>query len=418
MSNIGEFVEEQRKKFKKVKAPIVERWNTRVVPRGLQTLGKSGAQAYIESYGKGIAAPKVVELAQCAESMGANEMAAGFWEVAFNLTTGESAAFSISGTSTPSSAPITVASKQRENLPGFPENMQPGSIQPMQPTDALEPQSHYVLNSAYWGQPKRDGQKDVLFATPQACLHQSRSTSLLGGIHPHFEEAATNAAKEIGAFILEGERYYLSAAGSEHRTAAQAATANIEAGKGEVQPIPVYGAFKALFAGGKDLRNSDEGTRIDAATGIVALLHSYLPADGARIEAVPTARTTSEKQEMASRQKSEGREGEVWTLRSCTYSGGKSHKTDAVRTKYLQEDEFFITNLTPSTAKGRPFGAMELTNLSGKPVGAAGTGFDAFTMLDIVSACQTNPGKVKVKIRFQGYTETGILWHARFLSLV
>lgn len=101
--NINGYAETARKKSKgKVKAAIAERWNTRVLPRGLHNQGRRGAQAYLESYGKSIAAPKVVELALCAESMQAPAMAAGFWKAAYQLETGTSVSFAIEDSIEPS----------------------------------------------------------------------------------------------------------------------------------------------------------------------------------------------------------------------------------------------------------------------------------------------------------------------------
>lgn len=421
--NIEEFVSGHRTKSKgKVKAAIAERWNSRVLPRGLQNMGRTGANAYLDSYGKNIAAPKVVELALCADSMQAPEMAAGFWEAAYNLTTGDSATFPVNGesvTDAPSQAPVKVGAKRDVPvLKEFPSDMQPGAIQTMQPTDAPEPQSKYILSREYLGQPKRDGQRNVLYGTPTVCVHQSRSTSIMGTLDVDIEKAACETANEVGAFILDGERYFLSATGSEHRTAAQAATANIEAGHGKIQPVTVYGVFKALYANGRDLRNEDEKTRIDAAAGIVALIHSYLPATGARIEAVPTAYTTAEKQALADRQKSEGREGEVWTLQYCNYSGGKGHKTDAVRTKYLEETEFTVLGIALSTTATRTIASIEIANASGKSVGNVGTGFNAQNSEQLIAAFKADPKNTKVLIRHQGFTETGAAWHSRLLEVM
>ena len=69
----------------KVKAAIIERWDERVVANGWDKMGKAGAAAYMEKYGKSIAAPKVIDLALCAEHMGAPEVAEGFWEAAERL---------------------------------------------------------------------------------------------------------------------------------------------------------------------------------------------------------------------------------------------------------------------------------------------------------------------------------------------
>jgi ATP-dependent DNA ligase len=420
--NITEFVEGARAKSKgKVKAPIAQRWNERVVPRGLHNQGRNGARAYLDAYGKGIAAPKVIELAVCAEVMNAPEMAAGFWEAAFNLQTGESATFGTNGSSNgsgPTQGPIQVGkTKQEITLKGIPPDMQPGRIAPMQPKDAPAPQGDYIANPAYQGQPKRDGHKNFLFATPEETAHQSRSTSIMGMIAPEFEEAVKTTASETGPFILEGERYYLSASGSEHRTAAQAATANIAMGKGEIQPVPVYGAFKALFANGKDLREGTEDERVNALTGIVALIESHLPENGPHIEAVPTARTTEEKQALAERQIAEGREGIVWTRKDCKYTHG-DHTEDTCRTKFLQEKVFTVLGITPSKAQGRILASIEVADETGKRVGSVGTGFDTHSAAELTKQHLEHPGEVKVLVRFRNYTEKGMLFESRFIETI
>ncbi len=76
---------------KKIPQEIRERWNTRIVTRSLQTLGRSGGVQYLRDYGKGLAAPKAINLALMAESEGYPEMAKVFWAKAFELETGQKA---------------------------------------------------------------------------------------------------------------------------------------------------------------------------------------------------------------------------------------------------------------------------------------------------------------------------------------
>ena len=422
--SINEYAETARKNSKgKIKTAIAERWNTRVIPRGLHTQGRWGAQAYLESYGKNIAAPKVVELALCAESMQAPAMAAGFWEAAYQLETGTSASFAIEDSiehSSPHSNhsnPVHVGkTKEKVILSGLPSDLQPGSVAPMQPKDAQEPESHYILNSSYQAQPKRDGQKNFLFGTEEETAHQSRSTSIMGMLAPEFEAAVQAAARELGDFVLEGERYYRSASGSEHRTAAQAATANIEMEQGNIPPIPVYGAFRALFAQGRDLRQSTEDGRVAALTPIVALIQSHLPSH-IQIEAVPTATTPQEKQALLNKQKTEGREGVVWTRRDCSYTPG-DHTEITCRTKFVQEEEFTVISITPSKTKNRAIASFEVADKTGTPVGSVGTGFDQETAAQILQKHEENPNTLKVLVRFQGFTEKKSLWHPRFLAII
>jgi len=75
--NFNEYIESKRLASAKKKIPqeIRERWNTRIVSRSLQTLGRSGGVQYLCDYGKGLAAPKAVHLALMAESEGYPDMA-------------------------------------------------------------------------------------------------------------------------------------------------------------------------------------------------------------------------------------------------------------------------------------------------------------------------------------------------------
>jgi len=131
------------------------------------------------------------------------------------------------------------------------------------------------------------------------------------------------------------------------------------------------------------------------------------------VEATPTAYTTVEKWALAESQKSEGREGEVWTLKRCAYTGGKGHKTDTVRTKYLVSVLATITRVIAGKAKGRPVAAFEVADENGQTLGKVGTGFDAATARELAARHKADPGKIRVVVIAQGYTESGKLMHAR-----
>jgi len=83
--NIADYIASFHSKNYAPKADIVERWNTRVVAQGLHEQGGAGAEAYLARYGKGISAKKVADLALMAEHSGAPDMAAGFWEKAYQI---------------------------------------------------------------------------------------------------------------------------------------------------------------------------------------------------------------------------------------------------------------------------------------------------------------------------------------------
>jgi bifunctional non-homologous end joining protein LigD len=418
MNNITEYAENHRKGFKKPKSSIVERWNTRVVPRNLHNQGRAGAAAYLTAYGKGIAAPKVIELALCAEAMGSPAMAAGFWEKAFELETGNAVRFE-AGDATASIPVSTERVRPAVSLSGLPDNMQPGKIVTMQPADTKLNRTAFILNPEYVGQPKRDGHHDVTLADEENAVHQSRSTSIMAPFSIAFDNAAKQVAAKLGAFVLDGERYYKSANGAEHRTAAQAAEENINLGKGEILPVTVYAIFKALYAGGKSLLEADEMERIEAARPIGEALIAVLKGADCEVEVLPTAITTAEKQDLADSQKASGREGEVWIRRTCRYTGGKSHKTDILRTKYFIEIRVRVTGLTKTTAAGRLFGAIEVADVkTGKSLGSVGTGFDAGTSKLLVDRFAAHPDNTFIEVRAQGYTEGGVLWQARLLEIV
>ena len=419
-----EYAETKRKAAKKISADIRERWNNRIVQRELHLMGEAGAVQYLSDYGRGIGTAKVIGFALCAESEGYPEMAMGFWKRAFELETGEKPiALNAQNNSTTnlSTAAKSTTSAKKENVTNpivaeLPSHLQPGRIVTMQPVDAPSERSYYIDNPDYWGQPKRDGNRVVVIATKDKVYYQSRSTNLRQQPSIEIETALIETATKIGSFVLDGELYYKSCTGSEHRTGAQAATFNIESGFPTVQPSAIYAIFKCLFFKGNDLTQLAESARIAAGVEVGEMLASLSPA----FEIIPTFRSHAEKLLLANQQKSENREGEVWVLHNCRYVGGKDVKKFAmVRTKYCQELDLFIIGLTATKVAGRPFSAIEVAQeIQGKlvPIGTVGTGFSGEEMQEIARRYEANPKNVKIKVRSQGLTESGKLWHARFLE--
>ena len=141
-----------KKAPKKIKADIAERWQSRVVSAGLHTQGEDGAQVYLSNYGKGIGASKCLDLAFCALTEGAPEFANGMFKKAAQL---EGITLGVSDAGNPNAGlpnPIAAAisnvqraTVQAVNHPGFPNHMQPGKFVPMQPVDAAQDQSHYIV---------------------------------------------------------------------------------------------------------------------------------------------------------------------------------------------------------------------------------------------------------------------------------
>ena len=420
-----EYAEAKRKAAKKISADIRERWNNRIVTRGLHLMGEAGAVQYLADYGRGIGTAKVIGFALCAESEGYPEMAIGFWKRAFELETGEKPIAlnppNKSSTNLAAAAKSTTAAKietvYNPIVPELPPHLQPGRIVTMQPVDAPSERSYYIENPDYWGQPKRDGNRVVVIATPDKVYYQSRSTNLRQQASVEIDRALIDTAAKIGTFVLDGELYYKSCTGSEHRTGAQAATVNIESGFPTTAPTAVYAIFKCLFSRGKDLTQIAESERIAGGVAVGEMLAGL----SKEFEIIPTYRTAAEKLLLAQKQETENREGEVWVRHDCRYVGGKDvKKYPMVRTKYCQENDLFIVGLTPTKVAGRPLGAIEVAQeIEGKlvPVGTVGTGFSSGEMQEIARLYEANPRGVKIKVRSQGLTESGKLWHARFLEL-
>lgn len=421
MTTLTEYIEQKRATKKKIPADIVERWQSRIIARGLHTQGEAGARQYLADYGRGIAAPKVILLALQAEAQGAVEMALGFWKKAYTLETGNTPestdTLPTPASAAPSAAPaVTLTHAAAPEVAGLPPHLQPGAVVTMQPIDAPHDRITYINDPSYWGQPKRDGNRLVITATRVRVAYQSRSTKLKETPNTQMDAALRRAAQEQGVFVLDGELYYADALGGEHRTGAQAATANIRLGEGEVVPQARYAIFKALFFNGQDLTPEPEAERITSGERIGGWLEEHAPDF---FEVVPTARTEEEKRALVARQQAEGREGEVWVRADVPYTGGKDSRGVMVRTKYLQELDVIITHLTPTTAAGRPFGAIEVgAYRDGKltPLGAVGTGYTLDQMREIAAQHAATPGRVVITVACQGFTEADQLWHGRFVD--
>ena len=417
---LTDFIDEHRQAATKPTSDIRSRWVSRIIARNLHQQGIPGAEAYLRDYGKGISVAKVIALATMAESEGCPLLALGFWSKAYELKTGHPP------TETPGHHAQISSPKpsQASTFPTLPAHLQPGAVITMQPVDAAGIHDDYIHNPIYCGQPKRDGSRIVIIASPEAVAYQSRSSNVVPSPSISFDGAFRRAAEVRGSFVLDGELVFIDASGGEHRTGSQAAQANATNGHPEARVIGRICIFKALFANNRDLCVADEEARITAAEPIVGIAQSALIKAGVRdldIEQVPTAWTTAQKHAMVCRQQDEGREGEVWIQRQTPYLGGK-HGEVMVRTKYLAETEVIITGLTPTTVAGRPFGAIEVSarypDGGLRPVGKVGTGFSQQDAVEIAALVARHPEGIRILVRHQGRTETGMLWHARFLSIV
>jgi bifunctional non-homologous end joining protein LigD len=248
----------------------------------------------------------------------------------------------------------------------------------------------------------------VVFATANKAYYQSRSLKLRASPTFDMDLALIKVAKNRNPFILEGELYFLDYLGKEHRTGAQAAKVNVEAGFGGVQVQTRYGIFYAIYKDDRDLRDNSYAVRIlsgeSLATELALLNHQFVM--------VPTARTQREKLALSQTQQSEGREGEVWFRSDLPYRAGKTTDDTIVRTKYLIELNAIVTGLTPTTAQDRPFGAIEVSDMNGKPIGAIGTGFTKVDALKIWTRFQSGKQLI-IPIVTQGFTENGQVMHGR-----
>ena len=409
----------------KIPSDIASRWEDRVIRAGLHTRGFQGAEMYMDQYGRGIAAPKCILLTLKAEVETFTEMARGFWARAYELEVGVAPQMAEScGDATALSGKAAVVRRLGvvvfdETLSVFPQSLWPGHIYTMQPVDAPHSREWFTTNLRYIGQPKRDGKRQTIAVDYGVVWYQARSRNLGRPYSSEAEKALLEAYAELGAFILDGEVFYLSAAGSEHRTGAQANTANFAAGVEGVQTQGKFGIFEALYAFDKDLTITTELERIKLGEKIGQWLldHGY----GDLFEVIPAAYTETEKRALCAKQQAEGREGEVWRLASACYIGGESKNGEIYRTKYLSDVIGLVTGLTPTTAPGRLFGALEIS-LAGAgerlvPAGSVGGGFSIEQMREITRRFQEYPGHpVRVLLTSQGFTESGLLWQRRFVD--
>jgi len=414
---LSEYAQEKRDGAGKRKIPVKirERWQTRIVARGLHEMGRTGAVQYLSDYGKNIGAKKVIALARVAEAEGCPDMALGFWIKAYSLEHGCMPPDDDAGSSQAMEF-VPGLSEESPHVDGLPSHLQPGKIVTMQPVDTDLSREELINDPAFWAQPKRDGRKLVIIATPTDVYYQARNLNLQPSPLAEIHAALLDVAQALGTFVIETELWYRDVLGGEHRTGSQAATANISAGFENVHPCPKVSIFKVLFANGVDLTSHTEAARISTSEKHVGLELFYT--NPGYFEVLKTARTVEEKRALVDKQSSEEREGEVWVRRDCIYTAGKQKgkAPPYLRTKYLMELDVVVTELTPTTAEGRPFGAIRVSIYKDDvltPLGSVGTRFNRDEMSELVKRC-SGYDPVTIKIITQGLTETGKLMHGRF----
>lgn len=414
MKTLQEFADEKRTAAGKIPAGILERWQSRVVTRGLHQMGRDGANQYILDYGRGIKVSKVVDLARQAESEGAVEMAAEFWRRAYEMENGCPPPDGNSVAPVPAAGSPVPRVQEKYSVEGLPSHLMPGSILTMQPVDAPHEREAYVHDLGYLGQKKIDGRRLVAVVSPEQVYYQARSTNLQGPPSVEIDRVLRAAAAEFGTFVLDSELYYPDAVGGEHRTGAQAATANIAMGQANVHPQATVAIFRALYFRGEDLTALPERERYEASREIGLWLEQRSSA----FQLLRYAVTPDEKQALIDCQQAEGREGEVWTLADTPYVGGKQTgaRPRTVRTKYIREISAVVLSLSKTDAVGRLFGSAEVGVYEGGQLISLGsiTGFDQRDMARLAQRHAETPGQVVILVATQGLTEAGKVMHGRF----
>ena len=268
--NLQDYITSKRN-TKKIPTDILQRWQERIIARGLHKYGAEGARIYLSDYGKGIAAAKCIALARCAEAEGYPDMAAGFWAKAYELETGQ-VATGDAGNAGAVAAPKAPKPKQ-VTVDGLPSHLQPGKIVTMQPVDPPNGQTPewFIANDEFWGQPKRDGQRLVIIGHSSGNYYQKRSGSVVAAPSPEIDTIVSEAVRIFGDFILDTECWYEDVQEGEHRTGAQAATYNAEVGEPEHIVRPTISIFDALMVSGSDLTGKQKRYRLAAAYGMIQL---------------------------------------------------------------------------------------------------------------------------------------------------
>lgn len=396
-------------------ASMLERWHGRIVPQGLEHQGVQGANYYLQNYGKGIGVDKLVKLARTAEFFEAIDLAYGFWLAAYRMAYGQEP--------TDAALPLAGPVKQTEQtLPtrnvamlDFPDDLQPGKIRTMQPTDARYERQYYIESPLYIGQPKRDGKRTVAFVTENLVVTQARSHTI-GTLPVELAQPLSEAAQVFGPFIIDGELWFADWKGNEHRTGAQAATVNVEEGYGSTPVTAHYAFFDCIYGHGEDLRQRSALERIEIGGDLKTLIHYP------QIEFLWPAFTTEDKRQLAESQKRHGREGEVWRYSLASYQGGKNRGEPEIitRTKYIVECTVMVTGFTPTRAEKdltRRFAAIQVADPeTGQPLGEVGTGFTRYDQDDLLKRFESGP--YLITVASQGRTEgaSGKLWLPRFVD--
>ena len=227
---------------------------------------RGGRDEYLDRYGKGVSAEKVIKFALQAEASGATAMANRFWARAYAL---ENKLDTVPALVAMAQRPHRLRRPRRRHSAAkslrpiskdFPSSMQPGKFTTMQPVDADVDREALIADDSYWAQPKRDGERRVVFAGDDIA-YQSRSTSLKGTPSPEGGRGLQAARHKFGPFVLDGEVFSLmsTAANTARRRKPFLPMPNWV--NPMQRPPPRLAIFKALYAEGKDFDGRQrEGT--------------------------------------------------------------------------------------------------------------------------------------------------------------
>lgn len=462
--NFEQYKDHWRKDRKHKPNPaIIERWNTRILPDNLHLGGPAGGEMYLSRYGKNIGSAKCIMFARYAESLGHKFFAEWFWEKAYSIDHPEKYQAYVSGQLEPQQDaqdailpdnPIThtdgiiddgharasamqdlevfVITPKGIEANDFPTNLQPGQLVTMQPSDAVQPRDYYVNNPNYWGQPKRDGNKLVIFASPDKVWYQSRQLKVNSAPSIDMDNTLKYIAKQLGgSYILEGELYFMDVEGKEHMTGETCRARNEQLANEDPRysgdtaaPRMRFAAFGCLYTSwsGEILKKSEQWR-----VGSMITTKLFVENPDIFDQEMPTARTQAEKQYLVEVQEKNQREGEVWFLHYLDYRSGKitSSKDPQydgyVRTKYRTDPiRAKVLNVLPSRAAGHHIGGIQV-EYNGKDVGRIGTGYTREQQAKILLLWQEaeHLGRsFEILITTQGWTTYGNLRHGSFYGFL
>lgn len=380
-------------------ADIRERWDNRVIALGLN--GYDGASQYLSQFGGRIGVQKCVRFAKLAQEKGDYGFANRMWEKAYHIETGQVATAVNENGPVPDPDPVAP-------LPPF----SPGTVPTMQPQDTDNEAEYFIERDEFWAQPKIDGMRMLMFVKSNGEIEgQRRSLAVHRGFQgsPEVGEALQELGRLHGDFILDGEVYYESNTGSEHRTAPQALTGSDPEHDAAAQGM--YAIFDCLYYAGEDITDKPFSERGPLAIEIYEFLaeltsDSKVVLDSPYFRYVPIAKTKADKKRMYDGQRAAGREGIVFRKHASPYVAGK--RKTAFRIKFVEDVITQVIGLTPSPA-GRAFGSLETE------FGNVSSGLSNADIEDLAVRWENREfmGDIMIEVTTQGFTENGKFWHPR-----